>query len=106
MSCLRRGVRLNSIKDQIMANKFVDEIIIFMSFNKDEYENLICFLSQLVRYMKFNDSIDKELALYLYTIPQAIRNVYLKIVDVDIPVVLQLEDAWVELDALVIDCLS
>lgn len=97
---------MDSIKDQIMANKFVDEVIIFMSFNKDEYENLICSLSQLVRYMKFNDSIDKELALYLYTIPQAIRNVYLKIVDVDIPIVLQLEDAWVELDALVIDCLS
>lgn len=97
---------MNSIKDQIMANKFVDEIIICMSFNKVEYKKLVNSLSQLARYMKFNESIDKELALYLYTIPQAIRNVYLKIVDIDIPIILQLEDAWVELDALVIDCLS
>ncbi|MEQ9888593.1 hypothetical protein [Pectobacterium zantedeschiae] len=47
-----------------------------MAFNEDAYIGLISSLDKLSNELKNNDFIDKELALYLYTIPQMIRNAY------------------------------
>lgn len=52
--------------------------------------------------------IDKELALYLYSIPQMIRYAYDSFngeIDKN-ELALKLEEAWIELDALVIEVLS
>lgn len=79
-----------------------------MAFNDEQYNDLVSSLDGLANLLKNNDSIDKELALYLYTIPQMIRNAYASFEKVENKpdLVFKLEDAWVELDSLVINCLS
>lgn len=79
-----------------------------MAFNDEQYNDLVSSLEGLANLLKNNDSIDKELALYLYTIPQMIRNAYASFEKVENKpdLVFKLEDAWVELDSLVINCLS
>lgn len=48
-----------------------------MNFNNAEYNELISSLTSLAGYLKKEKCLDKELALYLYTIPQMIRNVFI-----------------------------
>lgn len=99
---------LDDIKKKIIDNNFVNDVRINMIFNKNEYNELISGLEDLSNYMKNKTIIEKELALYLYTIPQMIRNAYDSFDKrKNKPeLALKLEDAWIELDALVIDCLS
>ncbi|WJM81156.1 hypothetical protein [Pectobacterium brasiliense] len=99
---------LEEIKEKIIKNSFVDEIRTNMAFNEDAYVGLISSLGKLSNELKNNDFIDKELALYLYTIPQMIRNAYVSFDGKENKpeIAFRLEDAWIELDALVIDCLS
>ena len=52
-----------------------------MIFNDEQYNDLVSGLEKLANLLKNNESIDKELALYLYTIPQMIRNAYESIKD-------------------------
>ncbi|ELQ6018902.1 hypothetical protein SM104_004119 [Cronobacter sakazakii] len=99
---------LTKIKEQIVKNGFVDEVRIKMVFNEIEYNNLVSALNELSILMKKEKTIDKELALYLYSIPQMIRYAYDSFDEIsdknDLAV--KLEDAWIELDALVIEVLS
>lgn len=79
-----------------------------MVFNGIEYNNLILALNELSILMKKEKTIDKELALYLYSIPQMIRYAYDSFngeIDKN-ELALKLEEAWIELDALVIEVLS
>ncbi|EOV0648040.1 hypothetical protein ACOIOT_003765 [Cronobacter turicensis] len=58
--------------------------------------------------MEKEKTINKELALYLYSIPQMIRYAYDSFngeIDKN-ELALKLEEAWIELDALVIEVLS
>lgn len=99
---------LTKIKDRIISNVFIDEVIIKMNFNDDEYNKLVSDLNMLSNYLKNKNIIDKELALYLYTIPQMIRNIHSHFDQLEEKpeLVFKLEDAWIELDGLVINCLS
>lgn len=99
---------LYSIKQKIINNNFVNKIRINMDFNNDEYNELISSLESLAICMRNERVIDKDLALYLYTIPQMIRNAYAGFDSWEKKpeLALRLEDAWIELDALVISCLS
>ncbi|EBD3740467.1 hypothetical protein CRZ11_21730 [Salmonella enterica] len=99
---------LSNVKQKIIDNNFVNEIRINMNFNNDEYNELISSLENLAICMKSERVIDKDLALYLYTIPQMIRNAYAGFDkwEKKPELALRLEDAWIELDALVINCLS
>ncbi|EFC4196327.1 MULTISPECIES: hypothetical protein [Escherichia] len=99
---------LNDIKKKIIDNNFVNDIRINMNFNNDEYNELVSSLEKLANYMKNETIIDKELALYLYTTPQMIRNAYASFDKWENKpeLALRLEDAWIELDSLVINCLS
>ncbi|AOR62953.1 hypothetical protein [Pectobacterium wasabiae] len=99
---------LEEIKEKIIKNSFVDEIRTNMAFNEDAYMGLISSLGELSNILKGSDFVDKELALYLYTIPQMIRNAYVSFdgKENNPEIEFRLEDAWIELDALVIDCLS
>lgn len=93
---------------QLFSNKFIDEVKMKMVFNGIEYNNLISALNELSILMKKEKTIDKELALYLYSIPQMIRYAYDSFngeIDKN-GLALKLEEAWIELDALVIAVLS
>lgn len=99
---------LCDVKKKIIDNGFVNNVRINLAFNDEQYNGLVSSLEGLANLLKNNDSIDKELALYLYTIPQMIRNAYASFEKVENKpdLVFKLEDAWVELDSLVINCLS
>ncbi|EKM0529519.1 hypothetical protein R2215_003505 [Cronobacter turicensis] len=93
---------------QFFSNKFIDEVKMKMVFNEIEYNNLVSALNALSILMKKEKTIDKELALYLYSIPQMIRYAYDSFngeIDKN-ELALKLEEAWIELDALVIEVLS
>lgn len=99
---------LCDVKKKIIDNGFVNNVIINMVFNDEQYNDLVSSLDEVANLLKNNESIDKELALYLYTIPQMIRNAYASFEKVENKPYLafKLENAWVELDSLVINCLS
>ncbi len=93
---------------QLFFIKFIGDVKLKMVFNEVEYNNLVWALIELSILMKKEKTIDKELALYLYSIPQMIRYAYDSFDEIsdknDLAV--KLEDAWIELDALVIEVLS
>ncbi|EQC2552505.1 hypothetical protein ACY3NT_004419 [Enterobacter sichuanensis] len=99
---------LCDVKKKIIDNGFVNNVRINMVFNDEQYNDLVSSLEVVANLLKNNESIDKELALYLYTIPQMIRNAYASFEKMENKpdLVFKLEDAWVELDSLVINCLS
>ena len=99
---------LSDVKKKIIDNDFVNNVRINMVFNDEQYNDLVFCLDELANLLKNNESIDKELALYLYIIPQMIRNAHASFERVENKpdLVFKLEDAWVELDSLVVNCLS
>ncbi|EMJ5884459.1 hypothetical protein RVX78_004511 [Enterobacter cloacae] len=99
---------LSDVKKKIIDNDFVNNVRINMVFNDEQYNDFVFSLGELANLLKNNESIDKELALYLYAIPQMIRNAYASFDKVENKpdLAFKLEDAWIELDSLVIKCLS
>lgn len=100
-----------NIKDKILANQFIDKVRVEMVIDDESYEELVELLKLLSKEWKDKSVIDKELALVLYSIPQMIRNSYLSFEDgssnSEKPEIAQkLEDIWIDLDALVIECLT
>ncbi|EOI2495179.1 MULTISPECIES: hypothetical protein [Enterobacter] len=61
---------LSNVKKKIIDNDFVNNVRIHMVFNDEQYNDLVSSLEELANLLKNNEPIDKELALYLYTIPQ------------------------------------
>lgn len=61
---------LSDVKKKIIDNDFVNNVRINMVFNDEQYNDFVFSLGELANLLKNNESIDKELALYLYTIPQ------------------------------------
>ncbi|HOJ78582.1 MAG TPA: hypothetical protein PLZ08_10880 [Bacillota bacterium] len=97
------------LKEKIKNNKFIDEVLSKMRIDEQQYQELCNLLKELATEWQNNQVIDKELALYLYCTPQMIRNVFLSFKDKNGPlpeIAKRLEDIWVELDALVIECLK
>lgn len=97
------------LKEKIKNNKFIDEVLTKMRIDEQQYQELCNLLKELATEWQNNQVIDKELALYLYCAPQMIRNVFLSFKEKNIPlpeIAKRLEDIWVELDALVIECLK
>ena len=99
---------LERIKKQVIENEFLNEVRKRMFFNETAYNDLVSTLNELSVIMEGEQKIDKELALYLYSIPQMIRYAYDSFDKVNDKneMAMKLEDAWIELDALVIDVLS
>ncbi len=73
-----------------------------------ELDRLRGLLSELAGVLRHETVIDKDLVGSLYFLPQVVRNMFLSY---DGPPTVReeqfdrLEDAWVELDALVLECL-
>lgn len=74
-----------------------------------QFLRLKLLLSELASATRGDEVVDKDVALNLYTLPQIVRNMYLSY---DGPIESRpqrfgrLEDAWMDLDALVIECLQ
>jgi len=96
------------LKKQILSNTFTDQVLGSMTFDDSAYKKLCSSLKLLASELKGCNKIDRELMLSLYSIPTIVRNMFLSFSGVeDAPdIALKLEDAWVELDALVMECLS
>lgn len=79
-----------------------------MVFDEDAFYNLCNDLKLLAKELKGSKVIDRELMLSLYSIPLVVRNMFLSFSNTEpLPeIAIKLEDAWVDLDALVVDCLS
>ena len=99
----------NLLKKRLLSNTFVDKVRNQMEINDAEYQELIEILSNLSGELKSQKVIDKELALILYSMPQIIRNIFLtyeehngKATDFGN----KLEDIWIDLDAMVLECFS
>lgn len=97
------------LKEKILNNSFVDKVRNDMKVDEEEYQALKEILNELIGELKKQKVIDKELALILYSMPQIIRNTFLSLKTSDERVSdlnNRLEDIWIELDELVIECLS
>lgn len=94
-------------KEGIKSNKFVD-ILRDGVFDDSEYSKLCIVLKQYKIETKKSQIIDKEIALYLYCIPQYTFNSFqaMNISNNKSVIVNKMEEAWIELDALVIEILS
>ncbi len=98
----------SELKNRIISNTFVDGVRTSLVFDDAAYKDLCVALESLAQELKGSDHMDRELALVLYTMPVIIRNMYLSSAEhvPDADIAAKLEDAWVELDALVTACLS
>ncbi|MCP4897532.1 MAG: hypothetical protein GY906_11220 [bacterium] len=99
---------MTDLKSQILSNSFVDGVRIRMEVDRSEYDSLCQSLAELSVEWQGSSAIDRELALFLYSAPQIIRNAHLSFTRHDpMPAVaVELEDIWIELDRLAIACLS
>jgi hypothetical protein len=89
--------------------EFAHAVRMNREYEDEQMGRLTRLLSELAAQLRNEDVIDKDLALYLYDLPQIVRNMFLSY---DGPPGTRteqfdrLEDAWVDLDALVTDCLQ
>lgn len=87
---------------------FGTSVRLTLVYEDAQFDRLRRLLSELADVLRHESVIDKELVAYLYSLPQIVRNMFLSY---DGPTAGRpelfdrLEDAWVELDALVGDCL-
>lgn len=87
---------------------FATNVRLTLVYEDAELDRLRRLLSELAGILRHETVIDKDLVGYLYFLPQIVRNMFLSY---DGPLTGRpelfdrLEDAWVELDALVGDCL-
>jgi len=102
-------MRAETLKRKILSNPFVDKVRVEMSFDEEAYCRLRADLEALAFELRGSRTLDRELALALYSIPSMIRNAFLSFAGHPAalaPVVSHLEDAWMELDSLVTECLA
>ena len=93
------------LKQRIVDNSFVDEVRMHMTFNNVQYNELRKDLTDLALSLKGSHVVDRELMLVLFAMPTMIRNAFESVREQDTEIAGQLEDAWVELDALIANCL-
>lgn len=98
----------NHLKRAILDNQFAIKVRTEGVFDQIEYNKLCKSLKQLAHEISSELMIDKKLALTLYYTPVVVRNSYLSFAKNENPhpITNQLEDAWVELDQLVMNCFT
>lgn len=96
-----------SARSRVVENVFVQRVRNEGKFDEQAYGDLVAALGDLQRELAGQPSIDKDLALLLYSIPLMVRNTFLAFEGDDgDEYASRLEDAWVDLDGLVAACLS
>lgn len=91
--------------EAILQNKFVDKIRQTMEFDEVEYAQLCDLLREVGESTSSDEKLEKRLVFILYSIPQMVHNSFLSFTGdpEDLPeIALKLEDAWVDLDQLVL----
>lgn len=89
--------------------QFAQAVRMNRDYDDEQFETLKKFLSKLAYELSDKEFLDKDLALNLYTLPQIVRNMFLTYdgpIDTRPERFTRLEDAWIELDELVIECLQ
>ena len=99
------------LKLEVMESmdEFAHAVRMNRDYSDDQFERVKALLSDLAGASRNDHVIDKDLALSLYALPQTVRNMFLSY-DGSIETRPQrfdrLEDAWIDLDALVLECLQ
>ncbi|MDO1510416.1 MULTISPECIES: hypothetical protein [Neisseria] len=95
----------NILLDLLKNNNFINQLRQNMVFDETSYQDLLNILEKLKIHLKNKDVIKKELAAYLYEIPKIVfiwhQNLSNDLNYKNKIIINQLEDAWVELDALI-----
>jgi hypothetical protein len=89
--------------------EFAQAVRMNRDYDDEQFENLKKLLSKLACELSDKEVLDKDLALNLYTLPQIVRNMFLTYdgpIDSRPERFNRLEDAWIDLDELVIECLQ
>ena len=100
---------MRTAKAEVLENRFVDRLRGEMCVDQQEYDDLCAALGRLADELASEAKIDRDLALVLYSTPQMVWNAYRQALEPDNRVeglARRLEDMWIELDALVLECLS
>lgn len=96
-----------NLKSRILSNTFADQLRASMVYDASAFDELCGDLKSLSSSLKGSGVIDRELMLTLYSLPVVVRNTFLSFDDSDSrpAIAAKLEDAWIELDKLVSECL-
>ena len=96
------------MKDRILSNQFIEKLLINTEVDEKEYVELCDILRKLAVEWKDEKYIEKEIVNLLYQIPVIVRNKYLFYSDKGYSnaTIDRLEDMWIELDGLILECLS
>jgi hypothetical protein len=102
---MRKRTMFENLKKSILDNEFIYSLRLKFVVDQAEYDRLVRDLKLLVDIWKSESTIDKELMAVLYVLPwvveyQAARPEY------DSAVRQRLVDIRLELDALILQCLS
>lgn len=98
---------LTSLTQALADNTFIDDLRQKLYFNNEQYDELIHLLTHIAKLTKHTNTLSKHLTLYLYDIPRMVF-VWKERLKLDNPpyhhtLIDQLEDAWIELDALILE---
>jgi predicted metal-binding protein len=98
----------SGLKAKILANELALTIRTESRVDEDQWEELRHLLQLLAKEWQSAESVDKELVECLYTTSQALRNSFVAHSQLEPRTALadRLEDLWVDVDALVLECLT
>ena len=100
---------MKNSRTRVMNNSFVDRLRSEWEIDELAYHELREALGQLATKLATEERIAKDLALILYSMPQMVRNAHLHASEkghAQPEMAKRLEEIWIELDALVLECLS
>jgi hypothetical protein len=89
--------------------EFAHVVRMHRQYKDEQLMRLKSLLSDLAGELRKENVIDKDIALNLYSLPQIVRNMSLTFegaIESRQERFNRLEDAWVDLEAFVIDCLQ
>ena len=94
---------MKELLEKLENNSFIDKVRINLEFDVKDYQELLKILNEIKHYN--HNLIEKRLASILYEIPKLTHIWYLNLKDDpnknESSIVNQLEDAWIELDAII-----
>ena len=96
---------MKELLEKLENNSFIDKVRMNLEFNVKGYQELLKILNEIKHYIYNHNLIEKRLASNLYEIPKLTHIWYLNLKDDpnknESSIVNQLEDAWIELDAII-----
>lgn len=99
---------IDEMQAKLADDKFSYELRMNLHYDKLAFDKLISTLKQLSLLLKNESAIPKALAQDLYVTTNVIRNSldWLKVHKPDSQLTDNVENAWIDIDNLIIECLS